>query len=101
MSRRASEPDVMHYNAICMPGCERPTKPKGDVIPEGFVAKGEPDLITRAALDVATETLRKLADELEDIDRADTCSAAGTIRAVLRTLAVAGATPARKEGRRA
>lgn len=58
-----------------------------------FFAKGEPDLITRAALDVATEKLRDLADELERIDRADTCQAAGTIRAVLRTLAVAGATP--------
>lgn len=100
MKPRASDPDVMHYNAICMTGCE-PAKPKGDVIPEGFMAKGEPDLITRAALDVAAETLRTLADDLERIDRADSCNAARTIRAVLRTLAVAGATPARKEGRRA
>jgi hypothetical protein len=92
MKPRASDPDVMHYNAICMTGCE-PAKPKGDVIPECFMAKGEPDLITRAALDVATKTLRELADDLERIDRADTCCAAGTIRAVLRTLLVAGATP--------
>lgn len=79
--------------------------------PSEFFAKGEPDLITRAALDVATERLRELADDLERIDRADTCQAAGTIRAVLRTLAVAGATPEkpwqhaermkRKEGGRA
>jgi hypothetical protein len=61
-----------------------------------FIAKGEPDLITRAALDVATKTLRELADDLERIDRADTCCAAGTIRAVLRTLLVAGATPEKK-----
>lgn len=66
-----------------------------------FIAKGEPDLITRAALDVATETLRELADELERIDRADTCSASRTIRAVLRTLVIAGAKPERKQGRRA
>ena len=58
-----------------------------------FFAKGEPDLITRAALDVATEKLRELADDLEAIDRADSCNAARTIRAVLRTLLVAGATP--------
>lgn len=91
MKPRASEPDVMHYAAICMTGCERPAK--GDVIPDGFMAKGEPDLITRAALDVATEKLRELADDLERIDRADSCNAARTIRAVLRTLLVAGATP--------
>ena len=109
MSRRASEPDVMNYAAICMTGCERPAE--RDVVPADFAAKGEPDLITRAALDVATERLRELADDLERIDRADTCQAAGTIRAVLRTLAVAGATPEkphqhaermkRREGRRA
>ena len=64
-----------------------------------FFAKGEPDLITRAALDVASRTLRELADELEGIDRADTCSAARTIRAVLRTLVVAGAKPERKPRR--
>jgi len=69
--------------------------------PADLVARGEPDLITRAALDVATKTLRELADDLERIDRADTCSAAGTIRAVLRTLIVAGARPEPKEGRRA
>ncbi len=99
MSRRASDPDVMNYAAICMTGCERPAK--GDVVPADFVAKGEPDLITRAALDVATEKLRDLADELERIDRADTCQAAGTIRAVLRTLVVAGAKPEKKKGGRA
>lgn len=106
---RASEPDVMNYAAICMTGCERPAE--RDVVPADFTAKGEPDLITRAALDVATERLRELADDLERIDRADTCCAAGTIRAVLRTLLVAGATPEkphqhaermkRREGRRA
>lgn len=69
-----------------------------DFLPD---VQGEPDLITRAALDVATRSLRELADDLERIDRADTCQAAGTIRAVLRTLVVAGAKPERKEGRRA
>lgn len=87
----AFEPDVMNYAAICTTGCERPAE--RDVVPADFTVKGEPDLITRAALDVATETLRTLADDLERIDRADTCCAAGTIRAVLRTLLVAGATP--------
>jgi hypothetical protein len=91
MKARASKPDFMQYDAICMTGCERPAE--RDVVPPDFTAKGEPDLITRAALDVATEKLRELADDLERIDRADTCQAAGTIRAVLRTLAVAGATP--------
>ena len=101
MKARASEPDVMNYAAICMTGCERPAKPKGDVVPDDFMAKGEPDLITQAALDVASETLRTLADDLERIDRADTCQAASTIRAVLRTLLVAGAKPERKKGGRA
>lgn len=98
MSRRAAEPEVMHYAAICLP-----PKPAKEPVREAsdFVAKGEPDLITRAALDVASETLRKLADDLERIDRADSCNAARTIRAVLRTLVVAGAKPERKEGRRA
>ena len=66
-----------------------------DFLPD---VQGEPDLITRAALDVATRTLRELADDLESIDRADTCRAAGTIRAVLRTLVVAGAKPEKKGG---
>jgi hypothetical protein len=91
MKSRASDPDVMNYAAICMTGCERPAN--RDVVPADFTAKGEPDLITRAALDVATEKLRELADDLEAIDRADSCNAARTIRAVLRTLLVAGATP--------
>lgn len=49
----------------------------------------ESSRITRAAVSVAADTLRDLAAELERIDRADTCQAAGRIRAVLRTLAVA------------
>ena len=60
----------------------------------------EGDMITRAAVEVAAQTLRALAAELERADRADTCQAAGTIRAVLRTLAVAGARP-EQEGKRA
>lgn len=56
----------------------------------------QPDMITQGAVDVAAETLREIARELERIDRADTCMAAGQIRAVLRTLAVAGAKPERK-----
>lgn len=76
-----------------------PLKPVKDA--SEFFAKGEPDLITLAALDVATETLRNLADDLERIDRADTCQAAGTIRAVLRTLVIAGAKPEKKKGGRA
>lgn len=85
--------------------CSPAERAKDPLVPvrdaSDFIAKGEPDLITRAALDVATERLRELADDLERIDRADTCQAAGTIRAVLRTLVVAGAKPERKEGRRA
>ncbi len=60
----------------------------------------QPDMITRAAVEVAAQTLRTIADDLERADRADTCQAAGMIRAVLRTLAVAGAKPER-EGKRA
>jgi hypothetical protein len=95
--------------------CSPAERAKDPLVPvkdaSDFIAKGEPDLITRAALDVATETLRALADDLEAVDRADTCSAARTIRAVLRTLVTAGATPEkpwqrdarlkRKEGGRA
>lgn len=99
MNPHRPKPETMHYAAICVP--PQPAKGKGDAEPADFVARGEPDLMTRAALEVATETLRKLADELERIDRADTCCAAGTIRAVLRTLIIAGARPEPKKGRRA
>lgn len=47
------------------------------------------DQITRAALSVACDSLRAVADDLEALDRADSCAAASRIRAILRTLRVA------------
>lgn len=47
------------------------------------------EMITRAALYVASTSLKALADDLEALDTADTCRAAGEIRAILRTLRTA------------
>lgn len=62
------------------------------------MSQPELDLVTRAAVEVAAQTLRRMADELDRLDTADACRTAGELRAVVRTLMTAGAKPERKGG---